>query len=739
MAGISITPIILCGGAGSRLWPMSRDDMPKQFHALFNNKTLLANTVERTKVGTYEGIIFNQAVILGSQNLEQLLKEAADGMDGLVSTLILEPSIRDTAAAIAAVTAYLGKKDPNNLLLVLPSDARIDDHEELRRTIAKAARTAADTDAIMTLGIKPTRPETQYGYIEQGSPLGGGYAVTRFREKPDFETAQEYLASGKFLWNAGMFLYRAGRMISEFEKHQPEIWKNAKAAADNAEIEGNKVVLNRDAFNAAPKLSIDYAIMEKADNIGVVPAYFDWDDMGSWMQLYEAASKDEDGNAVSGDAIIVEAHDNFVRSDGPLVALAGIDGVSVIAEDNKVLIVPTNKAHLVKDVTASFKTEFAIARPQGSKQAIKAWLFDQALPLWSTNGMDYENGGAHEALNFDGSVALHASKRLRVTARQIYTYSHASLLGWDADLSDKVLRHCFDTLINTGWHEEGGFIHLYNPDGTVQNPTRDTYDQCFVLLGLAWLFKAKNWPEARQWGDKTLQYMDDRLFDPIHGGFFDSEAKSGLRRANPHMHFLEAMLAWYEATGESHFLDRAEKMVELFLAHFFDPETGTVTERFNADWSPIEDADADHLVEPGHHYEWAWLLMRFNGHRELAGLSAKARTIYASAHAFGHHEKTGAAADTMAADGHWVSPNARCWPQTEALKAAIIFEKNGLKSATHMRTQMLDVLFNHYLTGPIDGGWFDAINQNGKVTAPDMPSSTFYHVFCALVEHLEND
>ncbi|MDZ7824250.1 MAG: AGE family epimerase/isomerase [Ahrensia sp.] len=749
---LDITPVILCGGAGSRLWPMSRDEKPKQFHPLFNEKSLLANTVMRTPEGDFGEVHFRPHCILGSASLVAAFQNEILSFDSPTGRIFLEPSVRDTAAAIAAVTAAMVRDDPDMLLLVLPSDARIDDHEEFRKAITKAARTAKDHDAIMTIGIAPTRPETQYGYIERGQVLGDGFAVSKFKEKPSLEVATDYVASGQFVWNAGMFLFRAGRMADEFSKLQPLIWQHAKAAVENAVDDGLMLHLSAPDFNAAPKLSMDYAIMEKAGNIGVVPAQFDWDDLGSWPQLYDAAPKDNSGNACVGDVVLVAASNNFVRTDnddnGMLVALGGVDGLTVIAEDNKVLIVPTAKAQLTKDIKTAFAAQYGErdACAKGDKAAIKKWLFEQALPLWASNGIDLKNGGAHEALNFDGSVAAHhTKKRLRVTARQIYCYAHASMMGWQSPdekaSADYVLRHLLATLIDTGWHKsEGGFIHLYNPDGTVQDDTRDTYDQCFVLLGLAWLHRAKGWPEARAWADKTLAYMDAYLSDPIHGGYFENNRKDKPRRANPHMHFLEAMLGWYEATGEEDYLNRAQKIVTLFERHFFDAPTGTLTERFNDDWSVNPDHNTD--IEPGHHYEWAWLLMRYNKLRPTKDLSTKARTLYATAHAFGHHGKTRAVALTIAQDGSTQSNDARCWSQTEALKAAIIFEQEGLASAAHLRSQMMRLLFTRYLSvsgtnGAIAGGWYDAIDKTGQPSAPDMPASTFYHVFCALAFWLD--
>lgn len=365
----------------------------------------------------------------------------------------------------------------------------------------------------------------------------------------------------------------------------------------------------------------------------------------------------------------------------------------------------------------------------------RRWLLEVAFPYWAQNGIDYEHGGVHEALDFDGNPAPHPAKRLRVLARQIYCFSQAKLLGWNGS-ADAILRHCLETLTATGWHEDGGWIHLYNPDGSVRDGRRDTYDQSFVLLGLAWLYKATGWPEARSWADRTLDYMRDALTDHAQGGFFEDSDRSLPRRANPHMHYLEAMLAWYEATGEEQYLERAHAIVTLFERHFFDASNSTLSEFFDSDWTPLSSTHDERRVEPGHHYEWAWLLSRFAEYRYSASIDAKARQLFAIAATFGHHMATGAAANGMQPDGSDVEEAARLWPQTEALKAALIFEEKDLWTAAALRDRMISVLFTHYLNGPVAGGWYDAIDAEGRVIAPDMPSSSFYHIVCALAEYV---
>jgi mannose-1-phosphate guanylyltransferase/mannose-6-phosphate isomerase len=739
----TITPVVLCGGAGSRLWPMSRDSKPKQFHKLVNDKTLLTNTLERVDQKG-EGLRYLPTRIVGGVAFESLLVEQGETGSAEVERYILEPLIRDTAAAIAAAIADLAESDPQRMVLVLPSDHQISDTRAFFEVIRTGAGALAERGGIMTIGITPTRPETQYGYIERGEGDGPVYDVTRFREKPDLKTAKAFLQSGRFFWNGGIFMFRAGEMAAELAHQQPEVWIQAKRAVEKAVIDGKCCRLDAEAFAASPKISIDYAVMENAPTIGVVAASFDWNDLGSWNQLHDGSPLDDAGNARFGDVLTIDVKNSYLRSEDRLLTVAGLENIIVVSQPDALLIVHRDKSHLVKDIAAQVKQSgewppLAVAhsgRPVPSPRVIRKWLFDTALPLWAGAGIDRRHGGVHEALNHDGSPADHGYKRLRVLARQIYCFAYARLLGWKGGPSD-LLEHCFDTLVETGWHESGGWIHLWNPDGTVKDPQRDTYDQCFVLLALAWLWRATKWPEARVWAERTIAYMDENLVDRTNGGFYESSLRLDYRRANPHMHYLEAMQAWYEVTGERAFLDRAQTAVDLFTSVFFDPESWSVTEHFNRDWSVRTDKPA--RVEPGHHYEWVWLLLRQARFTDQPQLKEYCRKLYATSHAFGHARGTDAVCDSMAPDGSAMIGTARLWCQTEALKAGLLARADGLPGDETLFIRMLDVIFNRYLTAPTPGGWYDQIDPNGRVISKDMPASTFYHVFCALVEYLRQE
>jgi mannose-1-phosphate guanylyltransferase/mannose-6-phosphate isomerase len=347
----TITPVILCGGAGSRLWPMSRDSKPKQFHRLVNDKTLLTNTLERVD-HRGEGLRYLPTRVVGGVGFESLLVEQGETSSVEVERYVLEPLIRDTAPAIAAAIADLAETDPERMVLVLPSDHQISDVAAFFDVVRTGAEALAARGGIMTIGIAPTRPETQYGYIERGDGDGPVYDVSRFREKPDLETAETFLRSGRFFWNAGIFMFRAGEMGAELDRQQPEVWAQARQAVERAEIAGKCYRLDSDAFAASPKISIDYAVMENASRISVVAASFDWNDLGSWNQLHDGSPLDEAGNAKFGDVLAIDVHNSYLRSEDRLLAVAGLDNIIVVSQPDALLIVHRDKAHLVRILPA---------------------------------------------------------------------------------------------------------------------------------------------------------------------------------------------------------------------------------------------------------------------------------------------------------------------------------------------------------------------------------------------------
>lgn len=338
-APYSVTPVILSGGSGTRLWPLSRPEQPKQFLPLTAEQTMFQLTLAR--MAGVEGagtpiIVSNSA---HAELVEQQLSEDA--------LLILEPCGRNTAPAIAL--AALAAESPASALVVMPSDHVIANVRAFHDAI-NAALPLVEQGWLVTLGISPNSPHTGYGYIALGGEVAPGVQrVERFVEKPDRERAEAMLAMGNHVWNAGIFLFRADAYLGALESLRPEMFAAAKASYDNGERGGGRLMPERAAFEACPSDSIDYAVMERADKVACVPVDMGWSDVGSWDSLHEIAQQDGSGNAADGTATLIDAQGCLVRSDGQLhISLVGVHDLIVVASGNEVMIVPRGQSQLVK-------------------------------------------------------------------------------------------------------------------------------------------------------------------------------------------------------------------------------------------------------------------------------------------------------------------------------------------------------------------------------------------------------
>ncbi|MEJ0097665.1 MAG: mannose-1-phosphate guanylyltransferase/mannose-6-phosphate isomerase [Bauldia sp.] len=343
-----IVPVILCGGSGTRLWPASREDAPKPFLPIVDGATTFAMTLVRIADRTR----YTAPLVVTSAGHRHLV-DGSLAAAGVTGTVLLEPDRRDTAAAVASAAAYAAAADPEAVILVLAADHVIRDHLAFAGAVASALP-AALGGAIVVFGLRPTYPATGFGYIHPGAPLGAGAAraVVAFVEKPDRARAEEFIAAG-YLWNSGIFLMKAATALAEMEKHAPGVAAAARAAVAAAKTEGGAVVLDRAAFAAAPKLSLDYAVMEKTDRAAVVEAGFDWSDVGTWAAVWDAAAKDADGNVTSGDAFIIDAKNAYVSTDRYTVGVAGVDDVVVVAADGQVLVTTRQRSGAVKELVAA--------------------------------------------------------------------------------------------------------------------------------------------------------------------------------------------------------------------------------------------------------------------------------------------------------------------------------------------------------------------------------------------------
>ncbi|CAN7551896.1 AGE family epimerase/isomerase [Phyllobacterium sp. LjRoot231] len=734
-----IISFVMSGGVGSRLWPLSREDFPKQFHNLSGQGSMLLRTVKRMAARTAD--VSAPVYLLASERHSDHINQDLAGVDLGGGRPILEPMGRNTASAVVLATEITLREHGDELVLVVPSDHEITTDRDFWNTI-EAGIGPANEGRIVVFGIQPDRPETGYGYIETSLQTGDIRDVVRFVEKPNEKTAKQYLESGNFLWNAGIFLFRASVMRDAFKTQALDIWDSAIVALDQADTNISGTYLPHDLYAAVPSISVDYAIMEHAPDIALVPANFRWNDLGSWQSLLEVGSVDGNGNVIVGDVVAIDCEHSYLRSDGRLLSAVGLRDTAVVATADATFVAPVSESQNVRKVveqlekTGRLETKFTPAQDRlphvgAYGNRVRHWLFDETLPLWSTVGVDDRHGGFHEALSFD-AIPINKTKRMRTMARQIYAFAVAHEMGWDGPA--KALIDHGISYIKNGRTDRGGWTKTFNQDGSVLDPTEDAYDQSCVLLALAHAHKAGH-KEALALGTETFVFIDEYLADARLTGFLETPGDTGLRRANPHMHLLEAFLAWHDATGNRDYLQRAARIVDLFRHHMFDAETWTLGEYFSNDWARAP-GDQGEWTEPGHHFEWASLLSDFAHATGQKDVVRYGRKLYASAIANGLNRSTELAYNAVSRHGLPLDTNSRSWPQTEAVKAAIALDGNGgpdLKPEVEARVGRL---FRWHIEPAPKGLWVDLIDETGKAKAEDVPASIFYHLVCALTQYV---
>jgi mannose-1-phosphate guanylyltransferase/mannose-6-phosphate isomerase len=348
-----IIPVILCGGAGTRLWPVSRESMPKPFMQVRGNESLLQNTFKRA--AQVPGV--KEALIITNIQYSYKVAEEVSGL-GLAVNFLLEPEGRNTAPAVALAALWAQQHyGAEAVLLVLPADHLIDNEPEFIR-VSTLAIEQAQTGRLALFGITPSAAETGFGYIEMGAAQAesGARRVVRFIEKPPRAQAEDYLKSGRHVWNSGMFCFTAGTIVRAFEQYAPDTLQACRAVLAHNRAEIQPLMLDASLFAQVPANSIDYAIMEKADNISVIPCQMGWSDIGSWKALSEAVPTDADGNAVQGRGVLLDSTRTYVQSSGRLVAAIGVDNLVVIDTEDAVLVAHKDASQRVKDIVTLLKS-----------------------------------------------------------------------------------------------------------------------------------------------------------------------------------------------------------------------------------------------------------------------------------------------------------------------------------------------------------------------------------------------
>lgn len=343
-----IRPTILSGGAGTRLWPLSRQLQPKQFWGLTSQNSMFQNTLNRVQGLSKSGL----PLIISNVNHRFQVQQQLQSLKQDSSPVILEPLAKNTAPALTAAALLLASQSEEQMMLVMAADHEIKDIDAFQQSAMKAINLARQ-GLIVTFGIVPTYPETGYGYIQSGE----NNRVEKFVEKPDLELAKEYIENGNFLWNSGMFVVEPNIWLGEIEKYSPEILIHCRKALDNAKVEANHYLLNEDAFEKCPSDSIDYAVMEHSDKVAVVSLNAGWSDVGSWLSLWQVNEQDKDGNVLDGEVIAVDTSDSYIKSNQRLTAVVGLDDIVVMDTPDALLVLNKKKSQQVKAVVEQLKAK----------------------------------------------------------------------------------------------------------------------------------------------------------------------------------------------------------------------------------------------------------------------------------------------------------------------------------------------------------------------------------------------
>ena len=372
----TIRPVILCGGSGTRLWPVSRQSYPKQLLPVIGERSLLQETASRLS-----GDPFGPSLVVSGEDQRFFIKRQLDEIGAKTDAILLEPVGRNTSAAAALAAAWLAAQGHDDLMLLVPSDHVIEDRGAFMEAIA-IGRAHADDGAIVTFGATPTEANTQYGYIEADTANSGAqriFPIARFVEKPDAETATDYFASGRFFWNSGIFLVKASTLLHEMHRHLPDSVAAIERSIRGAEVDGSFVRPEAEAFVQAKNISIDHAIMEKTTRGMVVPVSMKWSDVGSWDAVWKLGDKDPGNNVVHGDVVTLDSRNSLLRNEsGTTIAAAGLDNMAVIAVRDAILVAPLDRMADLKSLVAKVQAANGdrvaapakVFRPWGSYESI---------------------------------------------------------------------------------------------------------------------------------------------------------------------------------------------------------------------------------------------------------------------------------------------------------------------------------------------------------------------------------
>ncbi|CAN5330466.1 AGE family epimerase/isomerase [soil metagenome] len=716
---MALFPVIMCGGSGTRLWPASRPSRPKQFIALAGNRSLFQDTADRVAELAADG---GRLIVIGGVAHGAVIADQLDEI-GIEAQVLMEPQPRDSAAAMAAAAAWVRRYDPAGVICFVASDHYIPDPSAFRSAALEAA-SEARKGRIVTLGVRPTEPSSAYGYVKPTGP--GLSAVASFHEKPDAQAAADFIAAG-YLWNSGNFIVSAETLATELERFAPAVLQAATQSLPLA-TEGPSLQTLEDAFLSSPKISIDYAVMERTDKASVLAVDFAWSDLGAWDAIAQS------GEGSTGVRILEDADRVLTRApDGVLVAALGVSDIAIIVEDDAVLVCDIRRSQEIKRIVERVRTispkhlDFVTPPLKGLVEGGREfadWLRLRALPIWSALGFDAD-GGFRESLTLAGQPTF-ASRRARVQTRQIYVYCQAGVLGWQGPWR-AIVGSALARLRDAYLMPDATSRALLGQDWNSLDDRAFLYDQAFVLFAL-YAAKAAGVDDDALETD-AISLLETLLVGAQPNGAFVEQGDHPFQ-SNAHMHLFEACLAWSTVSANPGWANTADTIATLAQSTFIDAERGFLREFFTEAWTPATGEDG-RLVEPGHQFEWAWLLTRYGRSRGDEGAIAAARRLYANGRR-GVTSRPVVAVDAMNDDLTLRSRRARLWPQTEWLKAALILaeqatdgERQALldDAATALRA------LRFYLTD--EGLWRDKRLPSGDFIDEPAPASSFYHIMAA--------